>query len=187
MNYADLGEELDVRVGKDEVEHYVVNEAALAQDLEAARWDMADYRKYILQPVLLSQAVNQAVSQNRDLQAEAYADMESLRKRLDLDMPFADVAEQFSQDPSALSRGDLGLMTEAEVPEWLRPATALEPGGVSPVLDAPEALWTVLLISNNPSNEDIVYHFRGFAIRKRPLAIIVAERTANQPAWVFVW
>ncbi len=60
---------------------------------------------------------------------------ESLRARIDQGESFEALAEQFSEDPSAESGGDIGTFRKGDlVPEYEKAALALNPGEVSPVV-----------------------------------------------------
>lgn len=184
-----LAKDLDVEVTKDEVTAYPLDSEEIAAGLEIARWDEKDYRKYIVEPLLLAQKTEAAVSANDAYQAEALETMESLRKKVAQGMPFADVAQNFSQDPSALARGDLGIMSVGTMPPWLRPALELELGDISEILHAPDAYWMVTVIEYFPSEvpEQAAVHFRGIAVKKKSFGAIVGDTMAQNPPWVFVW
>ena len=184
-----LADKLDVKVSKDELVAYPIDQAVIAPGLELAKWNEADYRKFIVEPLLLAQKTEAAVSGNPVYQAEALETMESLRRKIAQGMPFADVAEGFSQDPSALSRGDLGVMSMGTLMSWLQPATTLAPGDISEILHAPNAYWTVTLIEYFPSEvaEQAAVHFRGIAVKKKSFGAVIGDAMAENPAWVFVW
>jgi hypothetical protein len=188
----ELAQELDVEVGKDEVTAYPVDLDVVNSGLEIAKWQEKDYRKYIVEPLLLAQKTEAAVSANDIYQADALEAMESLRKKVAQGMPFADVAQNFSQDPSALSRGDLGIMSMATLAAWLQPAVELvdeEIGTVSEILHAPDAYWSVTLVEYFPSEvpDQAAIHFRGIAVKKKSFGAVVGDSMADNPPWVFVW
>jgi len=184
-----LADELDVKVTKEDLAAYPIDQAVIAPGLELARWNETDYRKFIIKPLLLAQKTEAAVSANAVYQAEALETMESLRRKLAQGMPFADVAEGFSQDASALSRGDLGIMSMGTLMTWLQPATTLAPGDISEILHAPNAYWTVTLIEYFPSEvaEQAAVHFRGIAVKKKSFGAVVGDAIVEHPAWVFIW
>ena len=187
-----LAEELDVDVTRAEIAAQLIDLEVIGPGLELAKWQEKDYRKYILQPLLLAQRTEATVSDNDVYQAQALTAMESLRKKVAQGMPFADVAQNFSQDPSALSRGDLGIMSLATLASWLQPAVKLvdeEVGTVSEILAASDAYWSVTLIEYFPSEvlEQAAIHFRGIAVKKKSFRSVVGQiMTDNQP-WVFIW
>jgi hypothetical protein len=184
-----LADELGVRVTNEDVQAYPIDLPAIQSDLEAAGWNVKDYQKYIVEPLLLAQKTEMAVSLQADYQTQAHEAMGLIRKKLDLGLPFADAAQNFSQDPSAPARGDLGIMSMDTVPAWLLPATSLAVGETSEVLEAPDALWTVTLLEFYPSEvpEQAAVHFRGIAVKKTSFNQILQDRQATHPVWVFVW
>lgn len=184
-----LAQELDVRVTKEDLAAYPIDQGAIESGLSAAHWKQKDYQKYIIEPLLLAQKTEAAVSLNSDYQSQARHDMELVRKKLAQGMPFADAAQNFSEDPSALARGDLGIMSMDTVPAWLMSATTLAVGDSSQVLEAPDALWTVTLVEFYPSEvpEQAAVHFRGIAVKKTSFNTVVSDKEAEYPVWVFVW
>ncbi|HRH32340.1 MAG TPA: peptidylprolyl isomerase [bacterium] len=179
----------DVRVASTEVDAYVVDETILAPGLEVAGWKRSDYEKYLVAPLLLAQQTEMAVKADDAYQAEALESMESYRKKLAQGMPFADVAQNFSEDVTAIARGDLGIMNVGTLPDWLVPALELEPGEISQVLSAPDAYWTVTMLEYYPSEvpEQAAVHFRGLAVKKLPFPQILDAMTFDYPPMVFVW
>lgn len=179
----------DVRVASTEVDAYVVDETILAPGLEVAGWKRSDYEKYLVAPLLLAQQTEMAVKADDAYQAEALESMESYRKKLAQGMPFADVAQNFSEDVTAIARGDLGIMNVGTLPDWLVPALELEPGEISQVLSAPDAYWTVTMLEYYPSEvpEQAAVHFRGLAVKKLPFSQILDAMTFDYPPMVFVW
>lgn len=184
-----LAQAHQVAIVNDEVAAYPLDETVLAAGLLTSDWTEADYRQYIVEPLLLAQKTALAVESDDWYQGEALATMESLRKKLTQGMPFADVAENFSQDPSALSRGDLGIMSLATMPTWLTSAADLEPGQMSEVLSARDTYWTVTMVEFFPSEipEQAAAHFRGIAVKKKSFGAIVGDLMATDNPWVFVW
>ncbi|MDQ5951882.1 MAG: PpiC protein [Patescibacteria group bacterium] len=179
----------DVRVTATEVDAYVVDETILAPGLEVAGWKQSDYEKYLVAPLLLAQRTEMAVKADDAYQAEALESMESYRKKLAQGMPFADVAQNFSEDVTAIARGDLGIMNVGTLPDWLVPALELEPGEISQVLSAPDAYWTVTMLEYYPSEvpDQAAVHFRGLAVKKLPFSQILDAMTFDYPPMVFVW
>ncbi len=187
-----LAAELDIKVTQADIAAQPVDLGVIGPGLELSKWREKDYRKYILQPLLLAQRTETAVSANDIYQADALAVMESLRKKVAQGMPFADVAQNFSQDPSALSRGDLGIMSLATLATWLQPAVKLvdeEVGTVSQILSAPDAYWSVTLVEYFSSEvlEQAAIHFRGIAVKKKTFGSVVGQIMTDNPAWVFIW
>ncbi len=184
-----LASELGVEVTADELAAYPLDVNALQPGLDLAHWNERQYRKYIVEPLLLAQKTELAFSKSDTYQTVALETMTSLRKKIAQGMPLGDVAQNFSQDQSALVRGDLGIMSMSLLPDWLLPAVTLEPGDISEVLSAPEAYWTVTLIEFYPSDipEQAAIHFRGVATSKKSFGAVVADKMMANPPWVFVW
>lgn len=185
----EFAQEAGVEVTSDELETYPVDETHLAPILEAAKWKQPDYQRYVIEPLLLAQKTELAITDDDKYQADALAKIEGFEKKLDQGLLLGDLAQTFSEDPSAAARGDLGIMSMGDVPEWLKPATTLEIEEISPVLHAPDAYWIVSVTEFYPSSnpDQAAIHFRGAAVKKIPFGVIVNERVLEQPAWVWVW
>lgn len=179
----------DVRVTSAEVDGYGVDESILVPGLEAAGWKQSDYEKYLVAPLLLAQQTESVIDTDDAYQVEALERMESYRKKLAQGMPFADAAQNFSEDVTAAARGDLGIMSVGTLPAWLAPALQLAPGEISQVLSAPDAYWTVTMLEYYPSDipEQAAVHFRGLAAKKMSFPQILEALTFDHPPMVFVW
>ena len=83
------------------------------------------------------------IFQNSGAQAEqTLAGMKKLREEIVAGKPFADVAKETSQDPSAVNGGDWGWVDPAQFRDELKnPLLALPPGGVSEVIETPDGLY----------------------------------------------
>lgn len=183
-----LADELAVEVTDEEVSSYQVDEAAIAGGLEEAGWTIDEYRKYVVEPLLLAQKVEQAVYGQDESQAPARQELEDLLAKVEEGIPFADVALHYSQDSvTAPASGNLGLMSIDEVPDWLRPAVNLETGQRSGILSAGDAYWVVEVVSKEVIGEEEFVQFRGIAVNKMSLGEIIATRRADNPPLVFVW
>ena len=67
---------------------------------------------------------------------------------------FSDLAKTYSQDASAAQGGDLGLFKLNEIDSSLKEVIAqLKPGEVSPVIQSPQGLQIVKLVSRNEAKE----------------------------------
>lgn len=83
------------------------------------------------------------IFQNSGAQADqTLAGMKKLREEIVAGKPFADVAKETSQDPSAVNGGDWGWVDPAQFRDELKnPLLALPPGGVSEVIETPDGLY----------------------------------------------
>lgn len=184
-----LAKEHGVTVSADELSDFSVDPKVIASGLETSGWSQKDYEKFLIKPLLLAQQTEVVVENDDQYQTEALNLMDTYRKKLAQGMPFADAAENFSEDSSALARGDLGLMSVGTLPAWLAPATQLEVGEISRVLSAPDAYWTVTLLEYYPSDvpDNAAIHFRGLAVKKKSFGVIVSSAMSTHPPMVFVW
>lgn len=184
-----LAQELEVSVSQDELLAYPVDFSVLAVGLDKAGWNEREYRKYIVKPLLLAQKTEAALSSSTAYQTETMETMEALRRKLAQGMLIGDVAENFSEHSSATSRGDLGIMSLRDVPDWLLPATGLAPGEISGVIESADAFWTVEMIETFAAEppENGAVHFRGLAVKKTTLGEVTDMQALLYPAFVFVW
>ena len=78
---------------------------------------------------------------------------ESLRKRIENGESFELLAQQYSQDPSAESGGDIGTFRKGDlVPEYEKAALALQPGGISPVVHTSFGYHIIKLVGKAEDN-----------------------------------
>ena len=111
----------------------------------------------------------------------------SVQEKLDFGMPFADVARYFSEDGSAVSGGDLGVLYIDELPEWLKGIENHDIGDNVSNLEGTDAFWIIRVVDKGTDGDERWVSLRGIAVNKSTLGDVLQQRAADHPAWVFVW
>ena len=83
--------------------------------------------------------------------------IQALDMRVHQGEDFAQLAQSYSEDPSAASGGDLGFVPESALekvnPELRKLIVQMTPGQVSPVVHTPEGYRIIMLISKEPAGQ----------------------------------
>jgi peptidyl-prolyl cis-trans isomerase C len=104
--------------------------------------------------------------------AEARAKAEDARKRVLAGEDFGAVARDVSQDPSAANGGELGFFTRKSTdPQFAAAAFALEPGGISEIVQTPYGFHIINVEEKRPAGrlslEDVSDQVRTVLIQKK--------------------
>ncbi|PIQ67617.1 hypothetical protein COV92_02005 [Candidatus Uhrbacteria bacterium CG11_big_fil_rev_8_21_14_0_20_41_9] len=169
-----FGESLGVHVSQSSVQNFVMNEPGLADFLESVQWSEADYRKYIVTPLLIAQDSETVVAKNAEFQTEPLEKMHKILNDLDSGFNFTDLAMTRSDDLSAPSGGDTGYFTKDELPALYKDMFEAELGTVSPILEAEDfySIAKVVDISGDPNERARV-----------ALQVITVNKTGMLPAF----
>lgn len=130
-----LAEELDVQIYQEDIDAYDLSTQEIQDFLTQVHWAEDDYRRYVVEPLLLSQALEEAVYDHREYQGVALAEIESIVENIGFGISFIDLAKQYSDDPTAVIGGDAGYFTLDELEPGLEPAFGLELEEVSDILE----------------------------------------------------
>jgi foldase protein PrsA len=137
---ANKAKEYKITVSADEIEteyNNIVSQAGDAATVEQTllslyKWTPAQFKNKVLQPYLIRTKVQEYISQDDTINAEAKARAEEVLTKLQGGENFEDLAKQYSEDVTASSGGDLGFFGKGEmVQEFEDAAFALEPGKTS--------------------------------------------------------
>ena len=107
----------------------------------------------------------------------------NIQEKIDLGMPFGDIARYFSDDASAIVDGDLGVFTKDTLPSWASGVWDMEPGDVRGDFIGSDAFWVLRLDAKNEST----IRLRGIAVNKPTIDAIIRAHREEHRAWVFVW
>jgi PPIC-type PPIASE domain len=113
--------------------------------------------------------------------------LQNVLEKVDLGMPFADIARYFSEDSSAMNGGDLGVFLVSELPVWAQDAANMEVGDVRSDVVGSDAFWVVKLADAGGEGEEAWVHLRAIAINKPTLAAILRADASEHPALLLVW
>ncbi|MCR4312495.1 MAG: peptidylprolyl isomerase [Candidatus Uhrbacteria bacterium] len=183
---AQLANTFDIRVTDEEVAAELVDDESLQAFLAQTGWDIDDYESLVLEPFVLSQKVEVALMGDSSYQGGAREAMQALQVKLDLGIAFEDVAQQYSEDTSAQSRGNLGYVLPSEVDEGFAPAFLLNVGDTSSVFETVDAFWIVRVEDIARETAGDRYLLRGIAVKKQSIGTIVDGRIDDHLLHIFV-
>jgi hypothetical protein len=180
----ELADELDVEVAQADVDSEYVEDKDLTLFLETAGWSTDEYKRLLLRPFVISRETEEAVLAVDKYQTQSKLDLADVQEKLTRGIAFEDVAAQYSQDPSALSKGSLGYVLPEEVDPAFAPAFVLAAGDVTPVIETSTAYWILKVEAIAPEGDR--YFLRGIAVQKDSLSDIVDKLMEVASPWIFV-
>lgn len=152
-----------------------------------------EQRKYIEYPLFRAQVAREL--RNTMLPSQEMR-LQNVLEKIELGMPFADIAQYFSEDSSAMNGGDLGVFLVSELPAWAQGVAEMEVGEVRSDFVGADAFWVLKIVDEgsggiegnegNEGNEDWV-RIRGIAINKPTLGALLRAHAQEHSVWVFVW
>ncbi len=101
--------------------------------------------------------VNNIKNDKAQTDQQAQKKIEAIDMRVHQGEDFAQLAQSYSEDPSAANGGDLGFVPESALekvnPELRKIILGMTPGQVSPVIHTPEGYRIITLISREPAGQ----------------------------------
>lgn len=113
--------------------------------------------------------------------------IQNVLEKVDLGMPFTDIARYFSEDSSAMNGGDLGVFLLSELPVWAQAVAEMEVGDVRADFVGTDAFWVLKVVERGGADEEAWVQMYGIAINKPTLGAVLRAHAADHPSWVFVW
>lgn len=184
----DLASELDVSVSKDEQRAFMAEVEDLEAFLDEISWSERQYLRYVVEPLLLQQIVEEAAYGSRDLQSVAFAEIDRILSSYnEIGIAFDDLAAQYSEDPSSVLDGDVGFYEQHELPEGYEDVWSMEIGEVSDVLETHDT-FAIVFVYDELLEEEARTHvaFQVIVVNKSPLSEVLEEYAPEQNVRVFV-
>lgn len=181
---ARLASDYDLSVSDDELKAELEVDDELETFLVQANWSLDDYSELVLEPFILSQKVEDVLMADREYQGGALEEIVALRAKLDLGIAFEDVAQQYSQDSSAQSKGNLGYVLQSEVDVGFAPVFQLATNDVSEILETVDAFWIVRVEDSLEDVDGQRLLLRGIAVKKQGIGEIV-DRLVEEHSLIF--
>ncbi|MDP2631442.1 MAG: peptidylprolyl isomerase [Candidatus Uhrbacteria bacterium] len=181
-----LAEDIGVEVSKDEVADYALDDPSLQGFLDELRWNEADYRKYVVAPLLLSQGAEEAVYGADAYQNEAYDRAKKLLDDIERGIDFGDLAKQYSDDISSDFEGDIGYFGEDNIDAGFLPALELEFDEVSGILDIGTYYAIAKAYDVIGEGEDLLVGLQIITVNKAGLDKVLEEFTKDRDVRFFV-
>lgn len=146
-----------------------------------------EQEKFIEYPLFRTQAAD--MLRNGILPSQEMR-LQNVLEKIELGMPFTDIARYFSEDSSAMNGGDLGVFLISELPVWAQRVAEVEIGETRSDFVGADAFWVLKVVDKGvggiEENGDWV-HIRGVAINKPTLGAVLRAHAVEYPVWVFVW
>ncbi len=132
--------------------------AVVEEDLSTVYgWGPAQFKQKVLRPFLQQTKLDEALRLDMELNGEAEAVATAVAERAQSGEDFAELAKEFSADPSTGPLGgELGWFERGVmVPEFEVAAFALEPGSVSGVVQSPFGYHVILVHEREMDGEEV--------------------------------
>lgn len=145
-----------------------------------AGWNTEEYQKYITEPFLLSHAVEPVIAREETFQYQARERRDALRKKLDSGIAFADVAREYSEDPTtAQTQGSFGYVLPTDVDAAFLPVFSMSFGAVRDDIATHDAYWLLRIEDAVRDESGERFLLRGIAVKKETLASVLDARVAD--------
>lgn len=169
-------------------EQILVSEEVLTeQDISAlahAHISSSEQERYVILPLLRMRA---SESLRSTLLPSQEIRLQNVLEKIDLGMPFSDIAQYFSEDSSAMNGGDLGVFLLSELPSWAQETATMKVGEVRSNFVGEDAFWVLKVVDAGGDADTAWVRIRGIAINKPTLGALLRAHADMYPAWVFVW
>jgi hypothetical protein len=152
--------------------------------LVVAGISLFEQERYLLQPL---ERMEDAASLRSTALSSQDMRLQNVLEKIDLDMPFSDIARYFSEDSSAIDGGDLGVFLLGELPLWLQDVVSMEVDDVRSDFVGSDAFWVIKVVDKGGEGVEAWVHLRGIAINKPTVAAVLRSHAAEHPAYLFVW
>lgn len=151
---------------------------------ESFGWTPEEFRLRIVEPVVLATQLSEYVETNEEIQAEPKKQVEDARTRVVAGEDFATVASQTSGNFEAANGGDLGVVSQDELPEeWVTALEAIQVGETTGVLNSPESYYVFKLTDRMVAGEEVKYALSAVVVPKKTLEDVVDAYLAQVRVW----
>lgn len=180
-----IADNLEVEVSKAELSDADVSGLEIFTD--SVGWNEADYRRYVTGPLLLAQKTEAALQSSAEYQEIAKNKLIKVQEALEIGIAFADIANQYSEDPTAAVGGDMGYLERTEVPAGLESVFDLPVGQQSKILELPDGfaialVYDVLEVDGLRSEVAV----RWIKVGKATLPEVLDEYSKSRDVWYIV-
>lgn len=120
-----------------ELQDQAGDERAFQDEVKSAYgWSLREFERHVARPFAEAKILEEAILKDRDLQSEKRTRIDEAFEKLRGGAAFDGLVLEYSEDATSVFNGDVGWMSEAELPEaWRGPALHLDIGETSPVLE----------------------------------------------------
>ncbi len=151
-------------------------EEAFAQELQDSfGWSVQEFKKRVVESIVLALDTNTAVLNNQTVQAERRSLIEKARERIVSGETFSTVATEVMA-PYGLKENDLGFFKISELPEvWRSTIDATAQSQITEVLESEDVFTLFKVAERIIAGEDTQVHLLTVTIPKKTLENLVKE------------
>ena len=184
---AKFAKDYNVVVSNEHVEEYYKqsiageeSEEGVAQELQDTfGWTIADFKKRVIEPIVLALDTNKAIVSNELVQSERRTLIDSANQRVKQGEDFTIVAKE-TMEPLGLTENDLGFFKVSALPdEWRDIIDARAQGEITEVLESDSVFVFFLVSERIVAGEDTQVHLMSVTVPKKSLEDLVREYIAN--------
>lgn len=154
---------------------------------ELYNWSLDDFKKEILEPMLLKNKVATAIALDERINQDALKKAEEILDKIKKgEEKFEELAKKYSGDITAVQGGDLGYFSQGQmVPEFEKAAFALNPGEVSDIVKTKFGYHIIQVIEKlvNENNEVTQIRARHILIPGKNLDNYLEEIKKESKIW----
>ncbi len=156
------------------------DEQAFAQELETTfGWTTAEFKRRVIEPIVLAIDTNTYLIQSPDVQADRQALIDAAHARITNGEDFATVAQEV-MTPFGLNKYDLGFFKMSELPTaWRSSVEARGVNEVTEVLQSNEVFAFLKVIERIADFEDSQVHLMTVSVPKKTVQDAVKEYLAS--------
>jgi parvulin-like peptidyl-prolyl isomerase len=183
-----------VKIDDELVEQYYkdVVEAELSEDdfakelSETFGWSKSDFKKRIIESIVLALQMSDFVSNDDALQAKEKERIEKALERLEAGEDFAIVAEETRGEDESFYENDLGYQNIVDLPEQWTSAKDLTVGGISEIVEFDQGFAIFTVTDRIDAAEDSKIHLMAIMVPKKTLEDLVSEYLSQAKVRYFV-
>lgn len=153
--------------------------------LEALGWSRQEYKRYLAEPLLLEQTLEETLRTSSHYQSGAYNEVLALQSQYEeIGIAFSDLALQYSQGATAELSGWLGYFAMEDLPEGYEVAWQYEVGET--VIVELDQEFALLRVYGETLGEDgrASIALQEILVKKEPLSEILDDYIAEHPLFI---
>jgi len=193
-----LAKKYDVKVTEEELASEVQKIVAQDESLEKVEevlksqygWGIEQFKIKVLKPFLLQQKLQEAISQDENLNQEAKKKAEGVLEKVKKgEKSFEELAKEYGEDGTAPQGGDLGYFgKDAMVPEFEKAAFALKTGETSDLVLTKYGYHIIKVEEQikNEAGEVEQVRARHILIRTKSLDTLLEEEMGKAKIWKLI-
>ncbi|MEK7105680.1 MAG: peptidylprolyl isomerase [Patescibacteria group bacterium] len=181
-----IAKELDVEVTKEDLEKEL-------EVLKAGRSDDDFWKEVktvlnmrekaftstVLEPFALAKKLDGAVVTSAKVQEVPKREIEEIQRQLNEGASFSTLAQQFSDDPSAVDGGDIGYVTAATVPEGWEALLNLPEGGTTSIIETPREFVIARVAWLVGGEDEVQIRTQAIVVKKKTFSELFEETLAK--------